>query len=236
MSLRYLSLHTGSTFYTVHPRAHGKTAAKAAAAAADHASAFKNELFDEYAFAELTRITSDFNSRRKIEHYESIYQLQEDIAATLKTRGETHPDANTKTLESLNHRTQAWKGAIGAYFDSTGKERATKRIDETFAALNTDDTSEAELYPGGFDKLPRVEYPEGAAVNGRVGSVIAGFSVKNGKPVDIKVVAAVPEKVFDQAVIKAIEPLTWSLGEDVDPSICTPNRENIVYPFIFNIN
>jgi len=43
----------------------------------------------------------------------------------------------------------------------------------------------------------------------------------------------VPEKVFDQTVIESIEPLTWSLAEDADPSNCTPDRENIIFPFVF---
>jgi len=210
-----------------------RDAAKAAAAAADHAAVFKNELFDEYAFAELTRISSSFNSKQEIELYEDISQLEVDIKETLKALRAARPDANTDIIDTLGYKASAWKGAIGAYFDSIGRQVAIKRIDETFAALNTEEANEAELCPGSFDKPPRVVYPEGAAVRGRVGSVIAGFSVKNGKPVDIKILAAVPEKVFDQTVIESIEPLTWSLAEDADPSNCTPDRENIIFPFVF---
>jgi len=144
-----------------------RDAAKAAAAAADHAAVFKNELFDEYAFAELTRISSSFNSKQEIELYEDISQLEVDIKETLKALRAARPDANTDIIDTLGYKASAWKGAIGAYFDSIGRQVAIKRIDETFAALNTEEANEAELCPGSFDKPPRVVYPEGAAVGAR---------------------------------------------------------------------
>jgi len=215
-------------------------AAKAAAAAADHTSAFKNELFDEYAFAELTRITSDFNSRKRIEHYESITQLERDLNTTLKTLEETQPDANTAILETLSYRTQAWKGAIGAYFVTTDKERTVKRIDAKFAAVEGSETDtlprETDFCQGGFDSPPRVEYPESAAEDGRIGSLIVGFTVDHGETKNVRVLAAVPENIFDKEAIKAIDELTWSPAPSIDTSKCSLVHENLVYPIIFTLD
>lgn len=213
-----------------------RDAEKAAAAAAMHTSSFKSDLFDEYAFAELTRITSAFSVRKDVALFEDINQLKLDIDTTLREIRNTNPEATPETLDTLGHRTTAWEGAIGSYFYSVGLERKIEPIKEKFSTLRAETPSEADQCPGGFDRPPRIRYPESAAATGRVGSVVAGLTIKNGEPVDIKILAAVPEKTFDREVIRALKSLKWELSEEADPSKCTPDRENIVYPFVFSLN
>ena len=70
-------------------------------------------------------------------------------------------------------------------------------------------------------------YPVYAAVNGIEGFVQMRFDIdEDGDPVNIKVINAVPEKIFDQAAMKALA--NWKYAPKVVNGIAVVQKDQIV--------
>ena len=236
ISLVSITIHREHFLYYTQKGA-WRDAERAAKAAADHSAAVKDEVFEDYALAALTGIAAAFNGGPKIEQYRDIQALRQEISAVRAELYNTSPDTTNAFLDKIGYRSDAWEGALQAYFNSEGRRRKVKQIQDEFDLDDTlvqEDTS--DLCAGDFDGPPRIAYPSRALDRLQYGSIIVGFDLNNGKTENVQVLAAVPEGVFDDAAKRAVENLTWSPAEGIDPSSCSMKRENIIYPFVFAIS
>ena len=231
VSIVSMTIHREHFIYCANKRA-WKDATKAATAAANHTAAFKNEVFEEYAFAQLNAIIAAFQNRPDVDQYHDMLQLRQEIEENRALLQESSPDTENTGLTKIGYRTDAWTGALQAYFISTGDQRKVDRIEETLDLDGfpvQEDTS--DLCEGDFNGQPQIEYPREALRDLAIGSIIVGFDLSNGKTENVEVLAAVPEGIFDEAAKKAVEELTWSPAEGIDLSSCSMERSNIIYPF-----
>jgi len=199
-----------------------RDARQAAEAAVEHTVPYKEELFNEYAQAELIRIAAAFNTRPKIDHYKSMLSLEREIETVIIEQTAETNLSDEHPLSSLNHRISAWAGGISAYLLSTNKRRQVQATNAEFPPNPALTVDTSDFCPGAFDAPPRLE-------------LIMGFDVKNGKTTNVRVLAAVPAGVFDKEGIRAITALTWSPEEGADTSQCSMVRRNLIYPISFVI-
>lgn len=212
-----------------------RDAAKAAAAAARHTERLKSDIFEDYAMAEYTRISSEFNASQTSRTYEDAIVLRQEVDARIKELHAANPEASIDFLQQLSYEVNAWEGMANAYLVSTGKDRQVRRIREKFPDIDAEPEDTSDFCQGNFDAPPYVTYPQSAAASGRIGSLLVGFTIDNGRTRDVEVLAAVPKGVFDEEAIRAISELTWSPAEGVDITQCSMVRENVVYPLIFSL-
>lgn len=211
-------------------------AAQAAGAAALHMAPIKDEIFQEYALAELTRITSQFQSDKDIDTYGDILDLEEELFQRIQSEAEATPERKNETLSKIWHQTSAWEGAIESFFNSTGEESSTKRIFADRPRKERVVIPNPDYCEGRIVKPPQLTFPEEALRQGIIGSLIIGFTIDHGKPKDVEVLAAVPQGVFEKEAIRAMKKIRWEPKEGIDTSKCSMVQENYVYPLRFLID
>lgn len=230
-----LAAHRGHYLYCTQKGA-WRDAAKAAAAAAQHSAAIKSDIFDEYALAELTRITAEFQLNKTAQVYSDIVDLEDEVDTRLHEIRQANPKAENQTLTSIRYKTIALSGAINAYLSSTGNTQSIKRIHRNRPARAPVEQPDPNFCEGSIVKPPRPSYPQKALDDGIIGSLVIGFTIDQGKPKDIQVLAAIPQGVFEKEAIRAMEEIKWAPKEGIDTSTCSMVQEGFVYPMVFSIS
>ena len=212
-----------------------RDAARAAGAAAQHTASLKSEIFDEYALAEMTRLTAEFQLKKTPRIYRELYDLEDELLQRYAELGSGNPETHNETLTTIYHRVIALKGAVNAYLSSTGDENAVKRISAARPERDINDDPDDEFCEGSIIVPPTLTYPTRALEDGLIGSLVMGFTIDHGKPKDIEVLAAIPEGVFEEEALKAMKEVEWAPTEGIDTSTCSMVRENYIYPIVFRI-
>ena len=221
-------------------------ATKAADAAIAHLSAVQGEVFSEYATARMVSLTSGFNRRQSITHYEGMLDLKNEIDGEIDRLKASDADSAANALIPLSHLALAWDGAMSAYLTSSGEgdevDRAKSVAEAAYTPVEPEEGLEERpggvpFCGGGFEEPPRLRYPSTELRRGIVGSIVMGFGLDaNGRPTDLQILASVPDNTFDDVALKAMDNLQWVAPEGTDASTCTLERKNIVFPFVFSID
>ena len=101
-----------------------------------------------------------------------MLQLRQEIRENTALLQESSPDTENTGLTKIGYRTDAWTGALQAYFISTGDRRNVDRIEETLDLDGfpvQEDTS--DLCEGDFNGQPQIEYPREALRDLAIGSM-----------------------------------------------------------------
>ncbi|MEL7040461.1 MAG: energy transducer TonB [Pseudomonadota bacterium] len=152
--------------------------------------------------------------------------------------------------EDLKWKAEAWRMAMQAYFESTGESHpapseiqeilATYPVDEHLLnALEIDSNIDTDLpqCSGRMIQRPGLRYPAGKARRGMFGAVILQLQFdENGNVVNPRVLASVPNGVFDDRSLSTVE--KWRFKPD-DPeavgATCRIQASNVVQPLVFQL-
>lgn len=151
-------------------------------------------------------------------------------------------------IDGLYYQTMAWRNAVGAFFRSRGARMAaalkeadeyvdveTRKITEQYSA---DRPPTKPFCSGGFRKGPQPNYPSSASDRGYVGAVIVGFDINEGELENVRILAAVPDKKFERAVLDSMKPMKWYFDEEQKNPDCRRSRSSRpgIIPFEFVIS
>lgn len=140
----------------------------------------------------------------------------------------------------------AWTQAIDVYGESEG-ERSLASDEDVAAIFASYDLSE-DGRPS-FIALPRdvpfcqgaianegvVEYPDLAVIRERVGVVLVAFDLDAGQPTSPRILATVPNNVFDQAVLDAVPQWEWTPDADATNGACHLDAVGLVQMVSFGL-
>ncbi|MEM1036071.1 MAG: TonB family protein [Pseudomonadota bacterium] len=188
-----------------------------------------------------------FNDRQSPEALLEMAELEGRMSVLRGDDGE-----RPEFAEDLYWKSQAWRGAMEAYFVSAGRKRDLED-DKVEAILSkwqiTDeqineraDLSEATgpklpFCEGELVQSPKVKYPRGGARDGMFGSLFLRYSFDEaGRVTDPEVLASIPVEGFEEEVKKTVVKWKWKPAKpDNVGKTCRVSRKNIVQQFIFSL-
>ncbi|MEX1252341.1 MAG: hypothetical protein WEA77_14265 [Hyphomonas sp.] len=150
--------------------------------------------------------------------------------------------------ETLDYQAFAWRQAVEAFFKSEGTATCAQMkaaeiyIAEEPRAIRTAYYKDRERSPpacsGGLRKAPEPVYPASALREGYVGAVIEGFGIVDAKMENARVLAAAPDRQFEEAVMKtmkSMKTMEWYFDEVQRSPDCvrTDNDRPGIIPFNF---
>tara|TARA_R110002110_G_scaffold412773_1_gene639145 strand:- start:69 stop:1202 length:1134 start_codon:yes stop_codon:yes gene_type:complete len=209
-----------------------------ATAAANHMKPVRNMVPKNWALAEMTAASSQFQRNHSIESIQAMAELQEWLDDMKRA---TSPDPDW--LNDYFFRAWAWTTAMNAYFttekgygselreiDAMSARRKEARL-KTSSPNASDDTDHKRHCKGNFSEPPRPVFPKEAARRGYVGAVIMGFSLEDGEITNIRVLAAVPDSAFEKASIEALENARFEFSAQQEDPDCRRNQETVLQSF-----
>ena len=211
----------------------------AAQMAADHFRPARDVIPKQWATAEIVAASAAFNSKRRPEALTQMASAEfwlDDLKAAT--------DDEPKWMRDLYYRAWAWRSAMYAYFKSKGKGKSilaaieaqrAERYDKGFGGGDKVGEDKTPFCEGRITRLPRPEFPRSAAFNGYVGAVLIGFDLEDGELVNVRVLASVPSDTFDQSTLESMEDVEWTFDADQPNPDCARSRENMVFPFEYNL-
>ena len=219
-----------------------------ASLAAGHLEQVRDILPDRWAVAELLSATAKFNENLEFASYDRISDLEAWI------RGKRRDDAFDKLLRSIDYEAIAWETAMEAFFRSAGnaddskvqrygrsKYEAKMKLAEERAEMirdqfETTPSSEPPFCSGEIVSNATPSYPRKAARKGYIGAVLLGIDFEDGKVSNIEVLAAVPDKAFEQASLDGMKTFHWEFDKEQEVPNCTLTKTTaMVYPFQYII-
>lgn len=140
----------------------------------------------------------------------------------------------------------AWTEAIKVYSESEG--RRSLASDEDIAAIFASYDLSRDGRPS-FVPVPRdvpfcsgalandgeVDYPDLAVIRERVGVVLVAFDLEAGRPASPRILATVPNNVFDQAVLDAVPQWEWRPDVDATNGACHLDAVGLVHMVTFGL-
>jgi len=210
-----------------------------AAQAVAHFEPIRDIAFEMWSGAELLRITATFNERQSLETATDMAELQDALKVFRNGRmseGEIVPD----WWERSYYTADAWRLAIGAYFESVNERRydpdAVAAILERTEWMPEPGQASDGARPfckGRLIQKPELRYNTRALRKGMFGAVIVRFGVEGGQIVEPEVLASVPQGGFDEDVISRVSQWTYEFASP--DANCRRSRSNIILPTIFQI-
>jgi TonB family protein len=199
----------------------------------------------------LYSVIADYRVNEKARAYDQLSSLLEAVwsdAAATKT------DKTADRFVELFWEVSAWRGTLSAHLTSErdreftrGEEQRQAADKERWRGFGKDERlmrligrqpaeSDSEACKKTFDARTKPDYPASAAFQGFVGSVVLRADIaEDGKLLNPKILAAVPEKYFGAAVLKEVDSMRYKPGKDWDSSACKMAETSRVITFQFQI-
>lgn len=188
----------------------------------------------------LFRNVADYMTSRDVKDLEDVTALK---ARMIKAVNAAATDEAASDLVAFYWQVDAWQGAIASHLISRRKYKwpdepegdrlglkATDRA-ARLLQLNTEDAScisQVEL-------KRQIEYPSSALYKGIIGTVIMQLDFdENGNSSNPKILAAVPEKIFGETLLKNSKNVRYKPGKKWGPS-CSLAKRGRVTTFQFSI-
>jgi TonB family protein len=200
---------------------------------------------------ELYGVVADYRVNEEVEAFHKLTTLLEAVWSDAASR------KNDKTAErfvDLFWEVSAWRTTLGAHLNSRGvrefvrsDEQRQSENKERWKRFSADERmmrligrerpeSDGESCRKTFDTRTRPEYPSSAYFRGFVGSVVLRADIaEDGKLLNSKILAAVPEKYFGNAVMKEVDGMRYKPGKPWDASTCKMAETGRIITFQFQI-
>ncbi|MEM9572351.1 MAG: energy transducer TonB [Pseudomonadota bacterium] len=213
---------------------------ESAMAAAHHLEPVKEIIPQQYIESKFVAATALFNGDADPEAMREMTHVQ-GFAKQFRSADGEHPD----WAVGLRWKAEAWVMAMDSFFESERDKHPSS--DELDAILDTypvtgdrpesppETVSALPFCDGRIRQSPKMRYPGNAAEDGVVGAVIVAFDLDaDGKVINPKVRAAIPNDAFEDTILKTIS--KWSYRADKRKEVgvtCRIERTNVVMPFTF---
>ena len=93
------------------------------------------------------------------------------------------------------------------------------------------------LCEGSFDEDPEFRYPFNALKSRQNGAVVLRMDLNNGKASNVEVLASIPERTFDNAIISSVRKWTYEPDENAaDDGPCEASAKGLIYTYSFGVN
>jgi TonB family protein len=200
---------------------------------------------------ELYQSVADYRVREKADTYDRLSELIEAICAEASA---VSSDKAAQRLIELFWETWAWRATLSAHLTSRGvgehtRKKGQRDIDERARWERLAGNEQLrrrlgrppmEYDPAAcqktFDIRTKPDFPGSALYRGFVGSVVLRADIDdNGKLQNPEILAAVPEKYFGGAVLKAFDGMRYLPGKVWDPTACKMAQAGKVITFEFVI-
>ena len=181
--------------------------------------------------------TAKFNDNQSLDALQKVADLENWLYT------KRHIE-HAENLDQEYHTVSAWGYALMAYFksgDASDQKRArniyeaTHEMRENHVHPESDPGHELDgppLCTGKVVQPPRPRYPRGAARKGYVGAVLLTFDFVDGEPANYRVLAAVPDTMFETVTLEAMKDFRWEWDEEQEHAGCTKTKTGAtVYPF-----
>lgn len=158
-------------------------------------------------------------------------------------------------LERDLYLSTAWRAGILMYFQSNRSSRAVgasryevsgpdpdlfkQQAAEIIAQAGPNDMLPTfpSLCDGSFDEDPEFRYPFNALKSRQNGAVVLRMDLNNGKASNVEVLASIPERTFDNAIISSIRKWTYEPNENAaDDGPCEASAKGLIYTYSFGVN
>lgn len=218
-----------------------RQAVKSASEAAIHFEKLEDVRPDLLASARMTAITAAFNQSPKSSQILDMARFEATYGAM---RSDIHSldEENPKWLDDAYFSAFAWRLAMTSYFESSSRQRPADEEIEDILGDYASPSAEQTVVPGALPACegrpnyePKLRYPRGQAVRGRIGAVVVRFKVRDGEIVEPEVLAAVPYEGFKEGVLETILKWKWELDDDQPERPCSPDHDNVLVPYVFSL-
>lgn len=214
-----------------------KSLSREARRAADHFRPARDLVPQYWATAELTALTTEFNSSKDTE---TLIPLRE-LEYWLYDKRISGEDAAPEWMSDLYFKSMAWAQTVKNYGDmGHGSDRVLREAAELESARKVRgscsgvDVECPPLCPGDFERALDPEYPSSAVSRGYFGTVVIGVSIEDEEVVNARVLAAVPDNTFEEAALKSLAGAKWKYKPD-PPAGCQRKEDLMLVPFAFVI-
>lgn len=195
-----------------------------------------------WGMVELSSAATAFAEDRSAESLDRMVNLQIALYPYMLDKERLSP-----VIEDIYYQAGAWQGAIGAWLRSKGGksslgadaahelgEAERRRLSAQYFVARE---KPLPLCKGSITQAPSPVYPKGAIQLGYVGAVLVGFDIREGDLENIRILAAVPDKRFNDAVLDAMQKVKWEFSEEPSDSECVRSRSGPagIIPFEFVI-
>lgn len=219
---------------------------KSATMAREHLESIANVLPQQYIEARYVAAVAHFNYRQK-----SAAMLELAHVQGLAKRVNSALDEDLEWATSLRYKSEAWRMAMEAYFQSAGDSfpsdedidaiLSTYRADPATinAAADSGETIDGQLpfCAGEIVQRPKMRYPAGKAMRGMYGALLLELNFdETGQVVDPIVRASVPFEGFSEKALKTVS--KWKYVAEDKKAVgvtCRLSRGNVILPMLFAI-
>lgn len=219
---------------------------KSATMAREHLEPIANVLPQQYIEARYVAAVAHFNDRQKSAAMLELAHVQ-GLANQINSDGDEYLEWAT----SLRYKSEAWRMAMEAYFQSKGErfpsDQEINTILSTYkadpatvnAAADSDETTEGQLpfCDGELKQRPKMRYPAGKAMRGMYGALLLELNFdETGQVVDPIVRASVPFEGFSEKALKTVS--KWKYVAEDKKAVgvsCRLSRGNVILPMLFAI-
>lgn len=213
---------------------------KVAELAAAHYQPVSNLIPINWATMELSATAASFARDRTTD---TIDRLAKPEVALYPYNLEGH--SRNPELVDIYYQTLAWRFAVEAFFKSRGPRTAgLLAAADAYVSVETQRIADEyyigrkRLTPactGGLVRQPTPSYPSSALQRGYVGAVVVGFDIHEGEIENVRVLAAVPDRQFEVAVLDAMKRAKWYFDEVQEQPNCRRTRTGrpAIIPFMF---
>ncbi len=220
----------------------------------------RSSVLQYYLHAAETHATTSFLEAKTLESHEALVRWNAELRELKASVGS---DDAPEWLERAFWRSEAWLGLAGVFYSSTDKNGdgsgRFRRGDVTYLS----EDAVAAIYqeysiPDDFDvvltgqdvanglpvcgAIPRasdgLNYPRSALSNGDIGYTILRYDMdEDGYVIDesVRMLAAVPEGVFEEEVIDSLSDWRFRVTGDLRPPECYIQRTNIIHTISFSL-
>ena len=187
----------------------------------------------------LIRASARYAINRNMESYDDLVALNAKVFDAIEGAA---TDEEAAKFEPVYWQLRAWEYSAEAQLKSNQDFRRFK-ADNTDAPPKLVRAARLNLQPPppGSCKLgpptlsKPIAYPPGALENGVAGAVVVKVDVEeSGAITNMRVLAAVPQRYFGDAVVKAADRIKFTKAPDA-PSGCTLVQKDKVFNYIFSI-
>jgi TonB family protein len=200
----------------------------------------------QYTEARYVAAVALFNAKQDDEAIIEMAHVQ-GLSTSAGGNSVTGPDWAYK----LRYKSDAWRMAMEAYFQSVGRRLPSdEKIEgilasygahmETTNAVAATSETEGDQLPfckGELVQKPKMRYPSGKAMRGMYGALILNLTFDDdGQVVSPVVLASVPFETFEEKALKTV--VKWRYKPN-DPNAvgvtCRLNRNKVILPMIFQL-
>lgn len=188
----------------------------------------------------LYRYVADYMTSREVKPLEDITALKMRMAMAINAAAS---DEDATDLVGFYWQIHAWQNAIASHLIGRRKYKWPEEPEELRLGLKATDraarlvqlTAEDSACTTQVDLRRDIDYPSSALYKGIIGTVILqqDFDEK-GAPSNPKILAAVPEKLFGEAILKNAKNVRYKPGKKWGPD-CSLAKVGQVTTFQFSI-